>query len=91
MKREYKYSIEHNDFIDFQLHYLKTNPELQGSLKKNLIIIIIVYVILLVGMFVYFKSSLFMLLVIALLITLVSVLQIISYKKRMQKNIVKKV
>ena len=91
MKREYKYSIEHNDFIDFQLHYLKTNPELQSSLKKNLIIIIIVYVILLVGMFVYFKSSLFMLLVVALLITLVSVLQIISYKKRMQKNIVKKV
>ena len=91
MKREYRYNIEHNDFIDFQLHYLKTNPELQSSLKKNLIIIIIVYVILLVGMFVYFKSSLFMLLVVALLITLVSVLQIISYKKRMQKNIVKKV
>ena len=91
MKREYRYNIEHNDFIDFQLHYLKTNPELQSSLKKNLIIIIIVYVILLVGMFVYFKSSLFMLLVVAMLITLVSILQIISYKKRMQKNIVKKV
>ncbi|WP_455144714.1 YcxB family protein [Brachyspira pilosicoli] len=91
MKREYKYNIEHNDFIDFQLHYLKTNPELQSSLKKNLIIIIIVYVILLAGMFVYFKSSLFMLLVVAVLITFVSVLQIISYKKRMQKNIVKKV
>ncbi|MEI0579744.1 YcxB family protein [Brachyspira pilosicoli] len=91
MKREYRYNIEHNDFIDFQLHYLKTNPELQTSLKKNLIIIIIVYVILLAGMFVYFKSSLFMLLVVAVLITFVSVLQIISYKKRMQKNIVKKV
>ena len=35
MKREYKYTIEHNDFIDFQLHYLKTNPELQSSLKKK--------------------------------------------------------
>ena len=42
-------------------------------------------------MFVYFKSSLFMLLIVALLITLVSILQIISYKKRVQKNIVKKV
>ena len=91
MKREYRYNIEHNDFIDFQLHYLKTNPELQSSLKKNLIIIIIVYVILLAGMFVYFKSSLFMLLVVAILITLVSILQIISYKKRVQKNIIKKV
>ena len=91
MKREYRYNIEYNDFIDFQLHYLKTNPELQSSLKKNLIIIIIVYVILLAGMFVYFKSNLFMLLVVAVLITFVSVLQIISYKKRMQKNIVKKV
>ena len=45
----------------------------------------------LIGMFVYFKSSLFMLLIVALLITLVSILQIISYKKRVQKNIVKKV
>ena len=42
-------------------------------------------------MFVYFKSSLFMLLIVALLITLVSILQIISYKKRVQKNIIKKV
>ena len=91
MKREYRYNIEHNDFIDFQLHYLKTNNELQSSLKKNLIIIIIVYVIVLIGMFVYFKSSLFMLLIVAVLITLVSILQIISYKKRVQKNIVKKV
>ena len=91
MKREYKYTIEHNDFIDFQLHYLKTNPELQSSLKKNLIIIILLYAAVLIGMFVYFKSSLFMLLIVALLITLVSILQIISYKKRVQKNIVKKV
>lgn len=91
MKREYKYNIEHNDFIDFQLHYLKTNKELQSSLKKNLVIIMIVYVIVLVGMFVYFKSSLFMLLIVALLIALVSILQIISYKKRVQKNIIKKV
>lgn len=91
MKREYKYNIEHNDFIDFQLHYLKTNPELQSSLKKNLIIIIAVYIIVLIGMFIYFKSSLFMLLIVALLIALVSILQIISYKKRVQKNIIKKV
>lgn len=91
MKREYRYNIEHNDFIDFQLHYLKTNKELQSSLKKNLVIIMIVYVIVLVGMFVYFKSSLFMLLIVALLIALVSILQIISYKKRVQKNIIKKV
>lgn len=91
MKREYRYNIEHNDFIDFQLHYLKTNKELQSSLKKNLVIIIIVYVIVLVGMFVYFKISLFMLLIVALLIALVSILQIIIYKKRVQKNIIKKV
>ena len=91
MKREYRYNIEHNDFIDFQLHYLKTNPELQSSLKKNLIIIILLYVAVLIGMFLYFKSSLFMLLIVAILITLVSILQIISYKKRMQKNIIKKV
>ena len=91
MKREYKYNIEHNDFIDFQLHYLKTNPELQSSLKKNLIIIITVYIIVLIGMFIYFKSSLFMLLIVALIMIAVSVLQIISYKKRVQKNIVKKV
>ena len=91
MKREYRYNIEHNDFIDFQLHYLKTNPELQSSLKKNLIIIMLVYVAVLIGMFIYFKSSLFMLLIVALLITLVSILQIISYKKRVQKNIIKKV
>ena len=67
MKREYRYNIEHNDFIDFQLHYLKTNPELQSSLKKNLIIIIAVYIIVLIGMFIYFKSSLFMLLIVALI------------------------
>ncbi|MEI0530096.1 YcxB family protein [Brachyspira pilosicoli] len=91
MKREYRYNIKHNDFIDFQLHYLKTNPELQSSLKKNLIMIIIVYVIVLIGMFIYFKSSLFMLFIVAVLMTLVSILQIISYKKRVQKNIVKKV
>lgn len=91
MKREYKYNIEHNDFIDFQLHYLKTNPELQSSLKKNLIIIIAVYIIVLIGMFIYFKSSLFMLLIVALIMIAVSLLQIISYKKRVQKNIVKKV
>lgn len=91
MKREYKYNIEHNDFIDFQLHYLKTNPEFQSSLKKNLIIIIAVYIIVLIGMFIYFKSSLFMLLIVALIMIAVSVLQIISYKKRVQKNIVKKV
>lgn len=90
MKREYKYNIEHNDFIDFQLHYLKTNHELQSSLKKNLIIIT-VYIIVLIGMFIYFKSSLFMLLIVALIMIAVSVLQIISYKKRVQKNIVKKV
>ncbi|MBW5396812.1 YcxB family protein, partial [Brachyspira pilosicoli] len=91
MKREYKYNIEHNDFIDFQLHYLKTNKELQSSLKKNLIMIIIVYVIVLIGMFIYFKSSLFMLFIVAIIMIAVSVLQIISYKKRVQKNIVKKV
>ncbi len=91
MKREYRYNIEHNDFIDFQLHYLKTNKELQSSLKKNLIIIIAVYIIVLIGMFIYFKSSLFMLLIVALIMIAVSVLQIISYKKRVQKNIVKKV
>ncbi|KLI42937.1 YcxB family protein [Brachyspira hyodysenteriae] len=91
MKKEYKYKLTEDDFIDFQLHYLRINSNMTSSIKKTIIILIALYIVVFVSMAIYFRDNAFLIIIIALLVSAFSVLQIVTYKKRLEKKIVKKV
>lgn len=91
MKKQYKYRLTEDDFIDFQLHYLRNNSNITSSIKKTIIILIVLYVIVFASMAIYFRDNAFLIVIIALLVSAFSILQIFTYKKRLEKKIVKKV
>lgn len=91
MKKEYRYTITEDDFIDFQLHYLKMNSNINSSVKRTIIILTVLYIIIFVSMALYFKDNASLIAVIALLVSAFSIIQIFTYKKRLEKKIVKKV
>ncbi|WP_297247159.1 YcxB family protein [uncultured Brachyspira sp.] len=91
MKKEYKYRLTEDDFIDFQLHYLKSNSNMNSSVKKTIIILVVLYIVVFASMAIYFRDNAFLIVVIALLVSAFSILQILTYKKRLEKKIVKKV
>ncbi len=91
MKKEYKYKLTEDDFIDFQLHYLRINSNMTSSVKKTIIILIALYIIVFVSMAIYFRDNVFLIVIIALLVSAFSVIQILTYKKRLEKKIIKKV
>ena len=91
MKKEYKYRLTEDDFIDFQLHYLKSNSNMTSSVKKTIIILVVLYIVVFASMAIYFRDNTFLIVVIALLVSAFSILQIFTYKKRLEKKIVKKV
>ena len=91
MKKEYKYRLTEDDFIDFQLHYLRINSNMTSSIKKTIIILIVLYIVVFVSMAIYFRDNAFLIVIIALLVSAFSALQIFTYKKRLEKKIVKKV
>ncbi|WP_295160513.1 YcxB family protein [uncultured Brachyspira sp.] len=89
MIKEYKYILTEDHFIDFQMHYLKSNIKL--SVKKTIIILAALYIIVFSSSVLYFRGNAFMISAAALLILLFSVIQILTYKKRLEKRIIKKV
>ena len=91
MKREYKYKLSEDDFIDFQLYYLKMNSKMTKSVKRTIIILISLYVVIFAAMAIYFRSNAFLILIIAVLVSAFSILQIFTYRKRLEKKIVNKV
>lgn len=91
MKKEYKYRLTEDDFIDFQLQYLRINSNMTSSVKKTIIILIILYIVVFVSMAIYFRDNAFLIVVIALLVSAFSILQIFTYKRRLEKKIIKKV
>lgn len=91
MKKEYKYKLAEEDFIDFQLHYLRANSKMTLSVKRTIIILIALYIVVFVSMAVYFRDNAFLIIIIAILVSAFSVIQILTYKKRLEKKIVKKV
>ena len=91
MKKEYEYRLTEDDFIDFQLHYLKSNSNMNSSVKKTIIILVVLYIVVFASMAIYFRDNAFLIVVIALLVSAFSILQILTYKKRLEKKIVKKV
>lgn len=91
MKKEYNYKLTENDFIDFQLHYLKANSNINESVKRTIIILIAIYIIIFVSMAIYFRENLFFIIIIAILVSSFSIMQIITYKKRLEKKIIKKI
>lgn len=90
--KEFKYKIEINDFIDFQLHYLKINSQIKSSSKKTVIILIIIYILIFIAIVLYFKGDNFLIIIPAILLSAIfSIIQIKTYKKRLEKKIVKKI
>ena len=92
MIKEFKYKIEINDFIDFQLHYLKTNPQIKSSAKKSVIILIAIYILIFIAIILFFKGDNYFIIVPAILLSaLFSLIQIKTYKNRLNKKIIKKI
>lgn len=92
MIKEFKYKIEINDFIDFQLHYLKTNSQTKSSIKKTIISLTIIYILIFIAIIFYFKGDNYFIILPAILLSaLFSIIQIKTYKKRLNKKIVKKI
>lgn len=92
MIKEFKYKIEINDFIDFQLHYLKTNPQIKSSSKKSVIILIAIYILIFIAIILFFKGDNYFIIVPAILLSaLFSLIQIKTYKNRLNKKIIKKI
>ena len=91
--KEFKYKIELNDFIDFQLHYLKINSQIKSSAKKTIIILAAIYILLIAIMIAFFKKGdNYLIIVPAILLSaLFSIIQIKTYKNRLEKNIIKKI
>lgn len=90
--KEFKYKIELNDFIDFQLHYLKINSQIKSSAKKTIIILAAIYILLIAVMIAFFKGDNYLIIVPAILLSaLFSIIQIKTYKNRLEKNIIKKI
>lgn len=92
MIKEFKYKIEINDFIDFQLHYLKTNPQIKSSAKKSVIILIAIYILIFIAIILFFKGDNYFIIIPAILLSaLFSLIQIKTYKNRLNKKIIKKI
>lgn len=91
MKKEYKYKLTEDDFIDFQLHYLKINSNMNSSIRRTIIILIVLYIAVFVSMAIYFRDNAFLIIIIALLVSAFSIIQVLTYKKRIEKKIIKKV
>lgn len=91
MKKEYNYKLAEDDFIDFQLHYLKINSKMTASIKKTIIILAALYIIIFVSMAVYFRDNAFLIIIMAVLVSAFSILQILTYRKRIEIKIAKKV
>ena len=91
MKKNYKYKLSEDDFIDFQLYYLKMNSKMTKSVKTTIIVLISLYIIVFAAMSVYFRDNAFLILIIAILVSAFSIIQIFTYRKRLEKKIVNKV
>lgn len=92
MNKEFKYKIEVKDFIDFQLHYLKINSQIKSSSRKTVIILVFIYILIFIAIVLYFKGDNFLIIIPAILLSAVfSIIQIKTYKKRLEKKIVKKI
>ncbi len=92
MNKEFKYKIEIKDFIDFQLHYLKINSQIKSSSKKTIIILVVIYILIFMAIVLYFKGDNFLIIIPAILLSAVfSIIQIKTYRKRLEKKIVKKI
>ncbi|WP_297299283.1 YcxB family protein [uncultured Brachyspira sp.] len=91
MKKEYNYKLVEDDFVDFQLHYLKINSKMTASIKKTIIILVALYIIIFVSMAVYFRDNALLIIIMAVLVSAFSILQILTYRKRIEIKIAKKV
>lgn len=91
MKKEYKYKLTEDDFIDFQLHYLKMNSSMTKTIKRTIAILVGLYIIIFAAMAIYFRDNAFLIIIIAVLVSAFSIIQILTYRKRIEKKIVKKV
>lgn len=92
MIKEFKYKIEINDFIDFQLHYLKINSQIKSSTKKTIIILAAIYILLIAFMISFFKIDNYLIIISVILLSLLfSIIQIKTYKNRLEKKIIKKI
>lgn len=91
MKKNYKYKLLEDDFIDFQLHYLRMNSKMSNSVKRTIIILIVLYVVVFTAMAIYFRDNSFLILIIAVLVSAFSIIQVLTYRKRLEKKIVNKV
>ena len=92
MIKEFKYKLELNDFIDFQLHYLKNELSSKSSTKKTIIILAIIYLLLIAFMISFFKGDNYLIIIPAILLSLLfSIIQIKTYKNRLEKKIIKKI
>ena len=69
MIKEFKYKIEINDFIDFQLHYLKTNSQTKSSTKKTIISLTIIYILIFIAIIFYFKGDNYFIILPAILLS----------------------
>ena len=90
--KEFKYKLELNDFIDFQLHYLKINSQIKSSTKKTMIILAAIYILLIAFMISFFKIDNYLIIISVILLSLLfSIIQIKTYKNRLEKKIIKKI
>ena len=90
--KEFKYKLELKDFIDFQLHYLKINSQIKSSTKKTIIILAVIYIFLIAFMILFFKGENYLIIIPAILLSLLfSIIQIKTYKNRLEKKIIKKI
>lgn len=91
MKKVFKYTLTENDFIDFQLHYLKINSNVSSTIKKTIIVLIILYLIVFVSMSIYFRDNVYLILIIFILVSAFSIMQVLTYRKRLEGKIIKKI
>ena len=91
MKKEYKYKLTEDDFIDFQLHYLKMNSSMNKTIKRTIAILVGLYLIVFAAMAIYFRDNAFLIIIIAVLVSAFSIIQILTYRKRIEKKKKKKV
>ncbi|WP_236847058.1 YcxB family protein [Brachyspira catarrhinii] len=90
--KEFKYKLELKDFIDFQLHYLKINSQIKSSTKKTIVILAVIYILLIAFMISFFKGENYLIIIPAILLSLLfSIIQIKTYKNRLEKKIIKKI
>ncbi len=88
MKKEFNYYLGEKEYIDFQLNFL--NPTIKKQMKTTILILIAIYILIFSIMFFYVGKNINTTITVFAIVTFFSILQIITYKVRLEKSIIKK-